>query len=452
VNDGLVHITEDELAIHAFDPATTSAHRRADIERHIAACTDCRQRFDFFMAADEDLQDRDVWEPIVGSETFHSLLELGARIAEEDRAAKELLADFLEMPAKIAWQNLGAKRDFRTGGVVRTLSARAHDAFANRPLDALTFADAAISVAEALPEDAYPANGVFELRGTAWKERANALVRLGDFREAHESLNRAERAYGKLTSQSFGMATVALVRAAAYYQQEMLAEAEDMARKAEIGFAHLGDDDRRMRALHLRGSIRYEARDIGAAVELFHRALEYGDALNHHVWIAKAAYALGNCELERNNIGEASMHFRRARPLLIQYGPETDRVSTDWGIARVDLAAGKLEPAIRQLQTVMGEFEARGMVTDAALAGLDLADAFLLAGRRPEVVAVASRLLRILAEKGMLTGALTAFAYLKDAAAAGRLTASGVSAVRTYVRRVERHPNLAFIPPPSMSR
>ncbi len=52
----------------------------------------------------------------------------------------------------------------------------------------------------------------------------------------------------------------------------------------------------------------------------------------------------------------------------------------------------------------------------------------------------------------MITGALTAIAYIKEAAAARKLTPAGVDAVRTYLRRVERQPELVFVPPPQPSR
>jgi hypothetical protein len=48
----------------------------------------------------------------------------------------------------------------------------------------------------------------------------------------------------------------------------------------------------------------------------------------------------------------------------------------------------------------------------------------------------------------MITGALTAVAYMKEAAAAGTLRAASVNAVRTYLRRVDRQPDLVFVPPP----
>jgi hypothetical protein len=52
----------------------------------------------------------------------------------------------------------------------------------------------------------------------------------------------------------------------------------------------------------------------------------------------------------------------------------------------------------------------------------------------------------------MLTGALTAIAYIKEAAAAGTLTPATVQSVRTFLRRVERQPDLVFEPPPDTFR
>ncbi|HYM59320.1 MAG TPA: hypothetical protein VEZ11_00355 [Thermoanaerobaculia bacterium] len=379
-------------------------------------------------------------------------MSYAARIASEDREAGELLRPLFDAPAKAAWTSLHTQKRFLTGGVVRRLSEHAHSVCENEPLDALTFADAAISVAEALPNDAYPAKAVYELRGTAWKERANAQLLLGQCPEALESLNRAERAYRHLTSASLGLATVALVRASVYYQQQRLDEAAAMAERAERGFAHLGDDDRRMTALHLRASIKFEARNLEEAAALFRQVIEYGESMNNSHWIARGSNALGKCELHRGNLGEASVHFHKALALLREIGPANERISAEWGIAKVLLQTGKRSEAIRRLRDVAAEFESRGMVTDAALVGLDRAEALLALGQTRQIVDLAGRLFRVFTDAGMLTGALTAIAYIKEAAAAGTLTPNDLQTVRTFLRRAERKPDLLFAPPPRKDR
>jgi len=446
------HVPESELAIFAFDPDAMPEPRRSIIIRHTAECATCRTTLDFFAVAEDDLSDVDVWEPVIGSATHDALMSYAARIADEDREAEELLKPLFEAPAKAAWLNLHTQRRFLSGGVVRRLSAHAHTVCLSEPLDALTFADAAISIAEMLPDYTYPAKAIYDLRGTAWKERANAQLFLGQCPEALESLSRAERAYKHLASPSLGLSSVALVRASVLYEQHRLDEAAALAERAEHGFAHLGDDERRMTALYLRGSIKFEARNFDDAAALFRHVIEYGESMNSTAWVARGSNALGKCDVHRGNLNDASLHFHKALAVFREVGSASERLTTEWGIAQVLLRSGKVSEAIRRLRDVAADFETRGMVTDAALVRLDIAEALLAIGQSRQIVELATRLFHVFTDAGMLTGALTAIAYVKEAAAAGTLTPDGVQAVRTFVRRAERQPALLFVPPPPRNR
>jgi tetratricopeptide (TPR) repeat protein len=443
------HIPEHDLAIFAFDPAATP--QRSEIETHIAACATCRTTVDFMRVTDADLADEEVWELTAGSATMDSLLTMAAQIAAEDAEADELLKDLLRAPAVTAWTKIQNMKRYRTGGVVRRLSAHAHSVCEGEPLEALTFADAAIAVAEALPDDTYPACAVYELRGTAWKERANAQRFLGRFEAALESLSRAERAYLKLRSPALGIATVTFVRAEVLCEQRRYDDAKASAEQAELAFAHLGDDDRRMLALYLRADITYEQHNLVDATTLFEQVLAYGETLNDPIWIARGSQALGNCFLYRQNIGEASIHFHRSLALFTELGITSERVRTEWGIARMLLEVGKHVDAIRRLRNVTAAFESLGMVTDAALAGLDIAEGLLASERPREIIDLAAHLFLVFTDAGMLTGALTAIAYVKEAAGRNTLTPGDLQVVRGFLRRAERKPDLIFIPPPSHS-
>lgn len=443
------HIPESELIVYAFDPAAVPAERRRAIVAHTAECAACRTTYDFFAVAEDDLSDADVWERSMGSATHESLMAYAARIAEEDEEAEELLGPLLDAPARITWR---IEKRFLTGGVVRRLNAQALRLRESEPLDALAFADAAIAIAEALPDDTYPAKAIYELRGKAWEHRASAQMFLGDFAAALDSLTRAERAHKRLASPAFGLAAVALIRASVYYCQERFDAAAAMAEHAERAYAHLGDDERRMSALFLRGGIRYRALDLPGAIEVFHQVADHGGSTNSAHWTARAASALGWCESDRGNLGEASMHFQKALPLVREIGPANERISTEWGVATVLLRAGKRSEAIRRLRDAAAEFEARGMVTDAALVALDIADGLLALGQTQQIVSLAARMFRVFTDAGMLTGALTALAYVKEAAASRTLTPDDLQAVRLFLRRAERQRELLFVPPPPRNR
>lgn len=346
-----------------------------------------------------------------------------------------------------AWTAL-TKRRYLTGGVVRRLNAAAHRVHKDRPRIALTFADAAISVAELLPDDLYPARAVYQLRGTAWKERAKAQLLLGDFPPALESLNHAERAFKETAHNALGLSIVALLRSGVFYEQGRLDDAAAMAERAERGFAHAGDEKRRMDAAFLRASIIFEAGDPNRALPIFHRIIEHGENTQNVQWIALGSYAAANCEVDRNNLGEASVLFHLALRTFREHGPERERLLTEWGIARVVLHSKKLTEAVRRLRDVATEFEQCGMVTYAALVRLDEADALLALDRPGEIVKLAQHMFSVFTNAGMLTGALSALAYLKEAAASHRLTTSDVAAIRTFLRRAERQPALRFVPPP----
>jgi len=445
------HIANDELSLFAHDKLAFPRDRREEIESHIASCAECGASFDFYAVAEEDLGDLAVWQPIVGS-TAAAMSAYANQCAAEDREADELLKDIFEKPRKAALTNVRNQRKFHTGGVVRRLNARAHDVVASEPLEALIFADFAQVVADLLPDDIYPNKAVYELRGTAWKERANALLRLAKFDEALESLRRAELAYENLRSSGRGLAAVELVRAVVYYERGELQKASEHVERAEHGYAHLSLERERMKAVWLRGEIAYEAVDYVGASNIFHDVIKFGENINDAGWIARGSFCRAACELERGNLGEAVTLYHGALMIFRETGPAEYRLETEWGLARVALCGGKPTDAARGLRDVIAAFEEIGRVANVALAGIDLSEALLVLERWEEIAKVAGHSFRVLKKAGHLTGALTALAYLKEAAAKRQLTPESLKVVREYLRRVEREPDLLFVPPASMPR
>src|SRR5262249_8150271 len=152
--------------------------------------------------------------------------QLAASVAAEDRHAEEVLRDLLSNTARAAWAKLATQSKFRTAGVVRRLLQAANDACEREPLDALTFAEVASEIAERLTE--YRPMILAELRGTAWKEQANALRLLGRYDAALDALARAEREFRKAPSAPLGPAMVDYVRAVVHYERGELSRAHEL--------------------------------------------------------------------------------------------------------------------------------------------------------------------------------------------------------------------------------
>lgn len=449
------HIAEADLAMMALTPEALAPGRRAEIAAHLAECAACQQTHDFFAVSeavlDAELHDPATWEPAIGSETQRALLEYSALVAKEDEEAAELLKPYLENPITAAWQMLATKRRFRTGGVVRALIREAHAIVESRPLSALTFAENAIAIAQGLDDERYPRSAADQLLATAWKERANAQMLLGRFPEALVSLDSAERCHRRYTPNGLGLASVALVRAGVFYEQGLLSDAMALSERAELGFAHAGDDKRRMDAVFLRGAILFESGRAVDAIPLFRQTIEYGEEIDGLRWVARGSYATGDCQLALGHLAEASACYHRALVIFREIGPEPDRLATEWGIARIILRGGKYADAIVRLRDVSTAFEQLQMVTDAALVGLDIVEALLALKKPRRIAAFAQHLFSVFTKAGMLTGALSAIAYLKEAAGTGELTTARLDEVRSFLRRAERQPSLQFIRPRSVS-
>jgi tetratricopeptide (TPR) repeat protein len=446
------HIPHAELSLFAQDRLAVERGRGEEIESHIAHCADCGATFDFYSFEEQDdLVGLAVWQPIVGS-TFAATSAYASQCAAEDAEADELLKDYFEKPREAASLKVRNQRKFHTGGVVRRLNAKAHQLYPNNALEALIFADLAQTVADLLPDDLYPNNAVYELRGTAWKERANALVRLAEFDDALDALRQAEEAYGQLTSSGKGLAAVELVRAAVHYERGELQEAAVHVDLAEDGYSRLGLERERMKAVHLRASIKLESLESKESSATYQRVIDFGEKVCDPEWIAKGSYGRANAELDQGNITDASALFMKALVIFQETGPAESRIETEWGLARVVLHGGKASDAARRLRDVIAEFEQIGRVTNVALAGIDLCEALLVLERWEEIVKVATHAFRVLKKAGNETGALTALAYLKEAAAKHQLTPATLKFVREYLRRVEREPDLVFAPPPNTPR
>jgi hypothetical protein len=111
---------------------------------------------------------------------------------------------------------------------------------------------------------------------------------------------------------------------------------------------------------------------------------------------------------------------------------------------------GSYRTAVAQLRAVREEFVAIGAISAAALVTLDLMETFLLLGRPREVRDTAGNIVKLLKDAGMVTGALTAADYLKQAAAMQNVTPTLLDYIRRYLRRVELQPDLAFVPPTAL--
>ncbi len=439
----MMHPTEEALAEYAFDPDTIP--NRRELEAHVADCPACSTVLTFILSVDAGLADGDAWSITEhDGSTREEMRDLAGQAAEEDHEASELLADLLENPARAAWQDLGTQPRYHTAGVVRRLLGVANEACYRAPIDALTFADTASEIAERLTRYAPPI--LHDLRGTAWKERTNALRLLGRYDAALEALTHAEREFLNVPTAPLGRAMVAHARGIIHYDRGEYSPARQLLQETADACAALGEIDRYMRARHFIANILYREQDIPAAKAIYEEILAWGQTQNDLSWIARAHLPLGHCARQVGDFSQAVQHFHFSAQAFRELGQSAEVTRAEWGFALVMLSSGKPAEALTLFQPVRVAFHDREMVTEEALVALDMMDAHCALNDKSEIVTLASEIIQTFTEIGMLTSALMAFAYLKEAARRGTVEPRQVEHVRQFLSRLQRDPAHLFLP------
>jgi tetratricopeptide (TPR) repeat protein len=447
------HSTPEELG--RYHDGLLSPEEARSVEMHVGRCGSCSDALGVIRAFDDALASEEVWhfaEELETREAQGRLADLAEQISREDEEAERMLRPHLVTPFRFVWSKLAGKKRFRTGGTVRVLARASTAAREEHPLHALNLADEAIAIAESLPSDAYPARGVYHLHGLAWKERANACRYLNRYAEALDALDHAARAYRRLLQNDLELTIVEYIRGTVLWKQQRLDEALPLARRVAERFASLGEHERWVHAKMLEGSI---LGDLGApelARDLFTTLAEHVEVRVDAVTCARIESSLANTFLALGDLGSASKHYLVALQLFESLGVATEAARVRWSIGTVALVSGNHVEAARRLAAAMEECEVLGMPGDAALVGLDLLEALVLLGRHDQVRSLATAVLERAKEAGMVPAALTAMAFLREAAESGRLTSSGIGYVKRFLRQLEAEPALQFVRPPEPRR
>jgi len=442
------HLTERALGLHAIDPNLVSAADRT----HLAACDDCRRALAELRLFEDALRDPETWiglSPAAPSPRTAELRAFAVRLAAEDEEAVVLLEDFREpsAAARFMWDDVASRPEYQTGGVARLLCQWAHTMCERDPLYALKLAEAATSIAMTLPDASYPRNTIHDLRGEALKEQANALRFLGRLPEALRAAELAEAEYRRLPHENLGLASIHYVLGCIHYEQDGLDAAEQAAHEAADAALRLGADEQYLNAQYLLGHVLFDRHDYAAAAGIFETILRQGQSSGTTAWIARGSLAAGGCYVELGKLVQADRYLHEALRLFISLDAGLDVTRTQWAIGRLLFAQGNAPEAIHRLRRCLTELTAYHAITDAGLVAIDLAEILNAAGRMRQVPQVLANVVTTFMNAGKLTSALTALAYLKEAANQGTMTPHLLAYVRRFVERADREPDRLFAPP-----
>lgn len=417
---------------------------------HLPGCENCSEKLESVRMIAEALKDETVWSEssLPVPSTIASLRAAATRMEDEDAQAevdvRELLAG-----TRDSWRGrLDAHPEYRTGGLVRKLIASSDHALDTMPVDALEITTLAATIADDLDLTSCSPGQLSQLRGSARRQRAYALFYTGNFADALIETDRADAHFASCAVDAYERARSGIVRAIVLRALERWTEGLEAARESVRVFAEFADLDRGASARLAEAHLLFSRRDFEQAVTLLHEQEALLQGSDHVETHARILMNLGYGYWQLGKIADSLNYYDAASEILVGIGIETEALRVRWGVATMLADGGYREEALGRLREIASEFERRGMASEAALAGLGIAELLIANQKFAEVDAICQRAMRSFEQAGMSYSAraLTALAYMRETARNRSATPEIVRHVRDYIRRLPADEHLLFAP------
>lgn len=428
---------------------------RARADEHIPACSVCAEKLQLFRSISGTLRHHDVWDRRELSQepnrnTIATLRAFANRMSFEDEQAEGCVRELLAGPREAWMPRLREHPEWRTAGLVRKLFAEMRRAVTTMPPDALEMTTLETEIADHLDPGAYAADTVEKLRGMAWHDHAYMLFYVGRFADALVAADRADAALQQCTVDEYDRARVAIVRALSLRAREDVAAATSVIRFSGETFVAFDDLERLASARIAETHLLFTRGEFEAArkilEDLEQRLRESSDAWSHAIVLGNLGYCLGKL----GHIDEALQRNEAAVAIFEALGIHTEPARMQWSIALILASAGRVDEARSRFEAVQITFERLGMTSEAALVSLDIAELLLAREEFAGVEAICRAAMESFKRAGIAytARALTALAYMREAAQHKTATPALVKHVREYIRLLPRDGELLFAPPP----
>lgn len=442
---------------HYDDEALISllSSNRAGTDAHLPTCPPCSTKVDSFRTIAGALRDGDVWnqrelrtEAVPA--TIATLRAFADRMVDEDARAEAILGELLAGSRETWRARLDAHPEWWHAGVVRKLMSASERAIDTMPPDAVESAAMATEIADQLELALYPSDTVQRLRGAAWRDYAYALYYTGAFSKAEAAIVTAEHHFALCVVNEYELGRLGIVRALVLRAFERFDEAARAASASTEAFSRFEDTHRVVSARVAEAHLLLSRGDLEGAERLLLNAEQQISSTPYADTHARVLGNLGYCSHKLGNVEEAIAYYEASAALHSDLGVVTEAARLRWSVAAILADAGRLAEARERMWTVLPEFERLGMSSEAAVMSLDIAELLAMEERFDEVQLVCRSAMEIFKRAGTVytSRALTALAFMREAAAHRSVTPAQVRTVREYLRRLPAEPTLLFASPP----
>ncbi len=422
----------------------------SEIEQHVSACDQCSLEVGDHREMISALASSDVWEKesLPPRRFVVDVTAFAERARREEQEAAVLCDEILSGPA--AWwpQRLRLAEQAYTAGMVTQLLERVHPIMdKDSPANALQVTAMAIEVANSLGVVDYPCDYAVKLRAQAYRDHAYVLSFVGRYPEALEIAERSKELFDQVPLPEYDLARLALVKALILRSVDRAPEAVVLARQAAETFLRFGDRTRYLNARVTEAVVVYQTDAVEEALSIS-LSLEREPDLEIGTRV-RLLHNIGTGYVRLNQPVEGIAYLQRAVAEYEVLGMEVEQTRSRWQLGQALVAAGKLRDALPILRQAWREFDTFDMTADAALVALNLSEALLVLGEPAEVPAICREIVARFTRAGMMSRAMTALSFLREAIALGEATPSLIRHVYAFLRKLpDERPRLH---PPSPS-
>jgi tetratricopeptide (TPR) repeat protein len=160
--------------------------------------------------------------------------------------------------------------------------------------------------------------------------------------------------------------------------------------------------------------------------------------------LAMALHNAASCYARLGGFEKAFACYADALSVIKALDVPMDYARTLWALAALKVESGQYEEGLPELESVQSQLVSLGLMNDAALARLDLIAGLIAVGDTDRVPELCRSVAATFAAEGLSRNAKKALAYLSETVGSGNAAPEAVRHVRTYLARLEIHPNEEF--------
>lgn len=325
--------------------------------------------------------------------------------------------------------------DFWTWGLCEALLERSWNLRHDDPKQMLHLAGLAVEAADRLDPERYGTEATFDLRARAWGEYANACRVSDDLVQAEQAMGRALELRKKGSGSEPLHARLAELTAGILSHQRNFPGAFQALDLAYSIHRKHGDPQSAARVLVQRGIYTGRSGDPEQGIQLLARALRQIDENADPRLRFTVLHNILLFRVERGEFRSASLQLFEMRPLYARYAGTVDLVKLRAVEGKIAAGLGELEKAERAFQQVRAEFQQRGQVYVAAIAGLELAAIWLRQGRTEEVKRLVLDTLEVFRSRYVARESIAALLMLRDALERDRASLELVAMVASVLEQ-----------------